>query len=287
MAQTASVDLRCVDDGTSIVHPFPSVERIQSDPEAFLSAAGEIFAVFDSRTQDSGNISYGVETGAGRFFVKTAGLTDDRKPFFHHDDRARALRNAARLADSSTHRALPKLRQVIESATGPMLVYDWVDGELVRGCLPRVRCLHAPEIVALLTEIYSLHLDLSRLGWVAVDFYDGSMLYDFERRRVHAIDLDSYHLGPFTNRMGRMFGSTRFMAPEEYEMGAAIDQRTTVFTLGRAALILLSDNSLERNMFRGTEAQRAVALTATAQDPDHRFQTVEDMYTAWMSAIGP
>lgn len=33
--------------------------------------------------------------------------------------------------------------------------------------------------------------------------------------------------------MGRMFGSTTFMAPEEFELGAPIDQRTTVFTLGR------------------------------------------------------
>jgi serine/threonine-protein kinase len=33
--------------------------------------------------------------------------------------------------------------------------------------------------------------------------------------------------------MGRMFGATRFMAPEEFELGAVIDERTTVFTLAR------------------------------------------------------
>lgn len=49
------------------------------------------------------------------------------------------------------------------------------------------------------------------------------------------IDLDTYSRGPVVNTMGRMFGSTRFMAPEEFARGAVIDQRTTVFTLGRLA----------------------------------------------------
>ena len=78
-----------------------------------------------------------------------------------------------------------------------------------------------------------------------MDFYDGAMIYDFDRHRVHAIDLDSYHMGPFTNRMGRMFGSTRFMAPEEFELEATIDERTTVFTMGRTAAVLISDGSLD------------------------------------------
>ena len=40
----------------------------------YLNDAGRVFAVFDERTQDSGNISYGVDVGGQRFFVKTAGL---------------------------------------------------------------------------------------------------------------------------------------------------------------------------------------------------------------------
>ena len=44
---------------------------------------------------------------------------------------------------------------------------------------------------------------------------------DFEARRLHLIDLDSYHRGPTVNEMGRMFGSTRFMAPEEFEQLSA------------------------------------------------------------------
>jgi serine/threonine-protein kinase len=86
---------------------------------------------------------------------------------------------------------------------------------------------------------------------------------------VHIVDLDMYHQGPFTNEMGRMFGSKRFMAPEELELGAQIDERTTLFTMGRTAAVFLSDNSLEREPFRGSDAlyevySAPVAKTATS-----------------------
>jgi hypothetical protein len=32
---------------------------------------------------------------------------------------------------------------------------------------------------------------------------------------MQVVDLDNYRDAPFINHMGRMFGSTRFMAPEE------------------------------------------------------------------------
>ena len=72
--------------------------------------------------------------------------------------------------------------------------------------------------------------------------------------------------------MGRMFGSDRFMAPEEYELGARIDERTTVFTMGRTIAQFLSLGSVD-----------IVGLIdrATAPDPRRRFQTVGAFYDAW------
>ena len=74
-----------------------------------------------------------------------------------------------------------------------------------------------------------------------------------------------------------MFGSTRFMAPEEFELGATIDERTTVFTLGRTASVLLSDNSLDRKPFRGSDSQYEIMLQACRKNPDARFQTVSQI----------
>ena len=264
--------------------PFHATHHTPQSPADFLAANASIFATFDHRTQDSGNISYGIRIADRRYFVKTAGLVDDDKPYLDHVSRVETLRNAARLAQSCDHPVLPPLRQVMESPEGPMLFYDWVEGELVRNALQQVKNLPVGEIVDLLNDVYDLHAELAKRGWIANDFYDGSMIYDFYRRQVHAVDLDTYHLGPFTNAMGRMFGSKRFMAPEEFQLGATIDQRTTVFTLGRTAAVLLSDNSLDRKPFSGNDSQYETMLRACNEIPDARFQTVAEFRDAWLRA---
>src|SRR5262249_53158182 len=148
--------------------------------------------------------------------------------------------------------------------SGPLLVYPWVDGELLgapqarrddpRSSFQRFRSLPARTIRRCLDAIFELHVQLARSGWVAVDFYDGCLIYDFAAERVAVVDLDMSPAGPFQNDMGRMFGSTRFMAPEEFERGARIDERTNVFTMGRAALVFLSAGSLDADSFRGSQA---------------------------------
>ena len=260
--------------------PFHTTRHTPQSPADFLPAHANIFATFDHHTQDSGNISYGAEIGHDRYFVKTAGLVDNDKPFDHTTSRVDVLRNAVRLAESCDHPVLPTLRQIIESPTGPMLFYDWVEGELVRNALQQVRRLPVGEIVDLLDDLYDLHIELVKRRWIANDFYDGSMIYDLDLRQLHAVDLDSYHQGPFTNRMGRMFGSKRFMAPEEFKLGATIDERATVFTLGRTAAVLLSNNSLDRQPFRGNDARYEIILRACNAEPDARFQTVAEFRDA-------
>ena len=275
-------------------HPLLDVERIEQMPAVYLNTVGSVFAVFDERTQDSGNISYGVETTQGRYFIKTAGHPDDPNPFLSHSGRVSLLRNAVQLRRSCNHRTLPPLHQVIESPTGPLLVYQWVDGELIRveaamrndpgSTFQRFRRLPSHEIIRTLDLVYELHHQLAQLGWVAVDFYDGCLIYDFDRQELHVVDLDHYCETPFINEMGRMFGSSRFMAPEEFERGARIDECTTVFTMGRTAAVLLSDGTLERRLFRGSDALYEVVRHACHDDREKRYDSVATFFAAWMDA---
>ncbi|MCZ6680279.1 MAG: serine/threonine protein kinase, partial [Candidatus Poribacteria bacterium] len=101
---------------------------------------------------------------------------------------------------------------------------------------------------------------------------------------LHVVDLDCYRQGPFTNEMGRMFGSSRFMAPEEFELGAGIDERTNVFTMGRTAAVLLSDGTLERLPFRGSDALYEVIRRACHNDRHKRFDSMAAFYDAWRQA---
>lgn len=259
---------------------FPDINRVLESPRECLENVGRIFATFDRWTQDSGNASYGAEIGGRRYFVKTAGDPDDESAFLNHAERVGLLRNAARLAESVRHPALPEFHRLVESTRGPMPVCGWSDDCLARNALGRIRALPPSEIANLLDAIYGLCAELAERGRGACDFYDDAMIYDFQRRRVRAIDLYNYRLGAFVNDMGRMFGSSRFMAPEEFEFGAAIDERTTAFTLGRTAAVLLSDGSLDRAAFRGADAQLEAARTACRPLSDDRFQTVAEFRAA-------
>ncbi|MCB0080154.1 MAG: hypothetical protein KDE47_04465, partial [Caldilineaceae bacterium] len=198
-----------------------TTNSIQQAPPIYLRSIGEIFAVFDQ--QDSGNLSYGVTVDGQRYFVKTAGDPADTNPYLDHAGRVELLRNGVRLTQSCDHAVLCQLHNVIESPAGPLLVYEWVTGELLgvpraqRGnpasAYQRFRALPGEEILLVLDQVYDLHRRLAALGWVACDLYDGCLLYDFATKKIRVMDLDTYHQGPFTNTMGRMFGSSRFMAP--------------------------------------------------------------------------
>jgi len=277
-----------------MIHLLLERPVIDTSPGEYLRAVGTIFAEFGTNTQDSGNVSYGVQAGAERYFVKTAGMTDDPRPLLDHAGRVALLRNAARISASVSHPVLSKLLGAIESPEGPMLVTSWLDGELLgvprerrddpASAFQRFRSLPALTVQACLDAVFDLHAALSRAGWVACDFYDGSLLYDFTAGRLWVVDLDMYHEGPFTNDRGRMFGSTRFMAPEEFERGALIDEQTTVFVMGRTALVFLSDGTLDPTQFRGPRALFDVVARACAPDRADRFASMASFYGAWRAA---
>jgi len=273
-----------------------SVDRIESDPIVWLQQYGKVFARFDDGARDSGNITLGIEIDGNRFFVKTTAERIPEPSAVDHQTRVELLRNAVRLHESCRHPLLARLLNVIESRNGPVLVYEWVDGELlyshsrtrdrVESPLRRFRALRATTIQRHVTSIYELHVDLEDRGWISGDFYDGCLIYDFDRDCLRVVDLDAYRRGPSRNDMGRMFGSTRFMAPEEFEIGAALDERTTVHVMGRTALVLLSNGTVDATCFRGPRALFEVAQRACASDPRQRFPTMRAFHDAWISACG-
>jgi serine/threonine-protein kinase len=138
-------------------------------------------------------VSYGAELDGTRYFVKTAGRPDPG-----HRQRCALIRNAARIGETYRHPALPRLRRVIESPHGPVLVYDWADGELLHAprasrddptsAFHRFRTLPADRIAAALDTVIDVHELFGNAGEVAGDFYDGCLIYDFAAHRLSLID---------------------------------------------------------------------------------------------------
>ena len=176
-----------------------------------------------------------------------------------------------------------------------MLVYPWLDGELLNHAtrsgsgvrteptspFARFRALPVRRVEAVLGALLDAHIAVAAAGFVAVDLYDGSFMYDFLTHRFRLIDLDEYRPGPFVTHR-RLPGSRRFMAPEEYG-GGSIDERTTVFVLGRAIRLLLDAGDSEQG-WRGNEGQLAVVEGATQTAPDQRIRTVTALRDTWNRA---
>lgn len=71
------------------------------------------------------------------------------------------------------------------------------------------------------SQVYeSIRAALAAKGYVTIDFYDGSIMYDFEYARTVICDIDFYVKSPYINNMGRLWGSSRFMSLEEFQVAA-------------------------------------------------------------------
>ena len=221
-----------------VVNQLLSVTETPIEAADFVASCGTIVATFD-RSQDSGNVSWIVATESGEFFAKSAGTTAPVAagrpvPYFDHAGRVRLLRNAVDVAASCDHRSLARLRNVVETGDGPVLVYDRAPGELIAtprdqrtdpaSPYRRFAALPAERHVPIICELFDAHVALAAAGWIACDLYDGCLIVDFSADRLTLIDLDTYARGPFVNTMGRMFGSDRYMAPEEHHHG--LDHRS-------------------------------------------------------------
>lgn len=267
--------------------PLTEVTEIDVPAETYLRNVGGVFRTFTH--QDSGTKSYGVFANGRRWFVKPS--TDP--------EIVESLRRAQRLNSAVQHPALPRLHGSFTIPDGLALVYEWAPGEVLNDpCFTpdqrrhdpahphvRFRSLPVERILAALDTVFDAHVVIADRGFVASDFYDGCIIYDFETSRTSLCDLDEYREGPFVLERDRAYGSTRFMAPEEFQRGATIDQVTNVFNLGRTAAVLLGDGTGELHDWKGTEAMRAVVDRATLPDRACRHQSVAEFVADWRAAV--
>lgn len=253
---------------------------------AYLGDVGMVFRVFDQ--QGSGCVSYGVASAGRRWFVKTAA----QPPAVASLERASAVHQAIR------HPVIVPLWRRFVAAGQPVLVYPWIDGEVLypptrtsRGgrtdpasAMTRFRELPVAEVEKALDEVLAAHVAVEAAGFVASDLYDGCLLYDFGRWRMRLVDLDEYRPGPYVLREPPS-GSLRFMAPEE-RIDGTVDVRTTVFNLGRLLRLLLDAGDVEQQ-WRGSDEQRAVVDHATRPRPDLRHRSVAELIRDWRVVTGP
>ena len=85
--------------------------------------------------------------------------------------------------------------------------------------------------------------------------------------------------------MGRMWGSSLFQSPEEYEVGAVIDEITNVYTVGATAFALFGDYNRNRDRWQLSDKLFEVAAKAVSADRNGRQQSIRQLREEWEMAI--
>ena len=202
----------------------------------FIGKYGKVFKVYDD--QDSGNICFGCEKHGENLFVKFAGAPTARYDGLP-EDAVKRLKATLPIYRDLKHANLIELVESKDVGNGFVIVFKWVNGDCMGRMYPeshkRFMELPLKDRLKVFNDILDFFEHMAQKNYVAVDFYDGSIMYDFERGKTIICDIDYFRKSPTVNDMGHMFGSKRFQAPEEFELGAVIDEITNVYTLGATA----------------------------------------------------
>lgn len=280
---------------------------------SFLSKYGRVFCAFDQN--DSGNISFGVDNGKEKRFIKIAGAKTANSCISTQN----AVDNLKKAVQVYWDLAYPHLIQLVEHFSYGDLyvaVFKWVDGD----CLfdywnfeeynnnselispsERFKKMPCAKKLNAFNIIFKFLTFIESKDYVAVDFYDGSIIYDFENDIVTVCDIDFFRKNPLFNDSGEEFwGTKRLKSPEEYTLGAKIDTVTNVFTLG-ALLFYFFGNYTDEEIDRIYEKKAFfpcryetwqlsaslynVVLKAVQTNRENRYSSMKSFYEGWKDNI--
>jgi serine/threonine-protein kinase len=265
---------------------------------SFLSRYGTVFCVFDEN--DSGNISFGVDNGSKKYFIKIAGL-HTMSSCISTDAAIDNLQKAMTVYEEIQHSHLIELYEHFGIDDLYVAVFKWVDGECLfdhwnfekyandPSILPpcdRFRQLPIQKRLKAFDTVLSFVRIVAQCGYFAMDFYDGSLMYDFKKDTLTVCDIDFFAKMPLINHMGKMWGSSRFMSPEEYQFGAVIDEITNVFTVGAISFMFFGDDrDRSAEKWNAGQAMYEVAKCATNTKRNKRYQSIDEFINVWNIAI--
>ena len=283
----------------------------------FIHKYGRVFKVFDD--QDSGNICFGVngdgENADARYFVKFAGAPTreyDGTP----EDAVERLKATLPVYMDWKHPSLIELVDAQEVAGGFVMVFKWAKGDCMGRMYPaehgRFMNLPPEDRLQVFRDVLSFLEYVNDRGYVAIDFYDGSIMYDscrrqdaapsakdeitgscdqkggalsFKKGKTTICDIDFFDRKPFHNHMGRMWGSSSFMSPEEFALGAELDEITNVYTAGAFAFALFGGYRRGMDDWTLGEACYEVAKKAVSDDRGSRQQSIRQLIREWEEAL--
>ena len=296
-----------------IINKLDSIEFRLKELHDFtwLKKYGTAFWVVDET--GSGCVCIGMEDGKRKYFCKIAGVNTieaDVSP----KESVEILKNAVSIYHDLQHPNLIKLIEAYEYESFYVAVFEWANGEClfdhwnfeiyqkdtsIKSPKEKFKELPVCKKRKVADVLFSFLENVNRKGYVAVDFYDGSIMYDFVADEIMICDIDFFKPAPVINDKGvDWFGTKRFKAPEEYIEGAVIDEQTNIFTLGALIFEFFGNFTEEEIYQRYCNNQFApclldkwqlnreaylVATKAVSLKKEDRYTTIAEFFREWKS----
>ncbi len=171
----------------------------------------------------------------------------------------------------------------VQFGTEGFIVMEYVGGKTLKQIRQERGPLPPAEAIAYIHRILPCFAYLHRLGLVYCDFKPDNVM--MERDDVKLLDLGGVRR--LDDPSGDIYGTVGYSAPEAGEGPTAASD---LFTIGRTLAVLLTDISgfstdhrytlpspQEEPRFAGQESLYRFLLKATAQNPDDRFASADEM----------
>ena len=260
---------------------------------SFLSDYGQVFHAFDQ--QGSGNISFGISKDNQRYFLKFAGapcpnyIAHRDNGTIDPDSAIALLKSAVSLYENLAHPNLINFISAKEVGKGFASLFAWSEASSIApyNSPAHRKFLNLPpeEKIKAFEDILHFHAHVASKGYVALDFYDSSILYDYNLHKVIICDIDLYQHSPFANTDGLgLVGSYRYVSPEEHIDDAILDEITNVYTMGATAFSLFANGERAPEAWPLNPRLYDVVRKAVSYDRMARQQSIEQLIVEWQEA---
>ena len=262
----------------------------------------------------SGCVCIGMEDSERKYFCKIAGVNTIEAEISPQES-VEILKEAVHLYYDLAHPNLIKIIEEYDYKQFYVVVFEWTDGKClfdhwnfeayqrdttIKSPKERFKELPVSKKLKAVEVLFSFLQNANKEGYVAVDFYDGSIMYDFLTDETTICDIDLFRKTPVVNDKGiDWFGTKRLKAPEEYIKGCTIDEQTNIFTLGALIFDFFGNFSEEEirqrycnNQFSPCSLDKwqlsaesyKVATKAVNLNKSERYLTFTEFFDDWKTA---
>ena len=254
---------------------------------SFIGKYGKVFRVFDNSY--SGAVCFGVEKSGKRYFLKFAGAKTFAATNPNIEDTITALKITVPKYKELKHRLLINQIDAEETGGGFIAVYDWFDGEGCGYMHPEMQkkflALPDREKLRVYNGILEFHCHVAACGYVAIDFNNGSTLYNFDNGKFAFCDIDFYAKQCQISGWSGIWGDPNFKSPEECRGYSVINETSNVYTMGAVAFYFFAENDKDsREKWTLSSELYEIAKKAINEQRSQRHQTIKELISEWKTA---